>query len=238
MLITHDLGVIAEMADDVVVMYLGRVVEQGPVDDIFHAPKHPYTRALLRSIPSIDAPSRGRSCRPSAGSIPHPYNRPTGCPSTRAAPTSCPGTCDTADARRCSRVGDAPGGELLPLRADADRPVAMAGRSPDAAARPTHAARGRAACRSSSRSAAACCAETVGHVRAVDDVSFDIRPGRDAGAGRRERLRQDHDRALHPARDRRRPAGEILLPHRGRRGGRRGHAAAGASCGRCAARCR
>ncbi len=51
--ITHDLGVIAQMANDVVVMYLGRVVEQGPVDDIFHAPKHPYTRALLRSIPSI-----------------------------------------------------------------------------------------------------------------------------------------------------------------------------------------
>ena len=46
-------GVIAEMANDVVVMYLGRVVEQGPVDAIFHAPKHPYTRALLRSIPSI-----------------------------------------------------------------------------------------------------------------------------------------------------------------------------------------
>ena len=47
------MGVIAEMADDVVVMYLGRVVETGPVDDIFHAPQHPYTRALLRSIPSV-----------------------------------------------------------------------------------------------------------------------------------------------------------------------------------------
>ena len=53
MLITHDLGVIAEMADDVAVMYLGRVVEQAPVDAIFHDPKHPYTRALLRSIPRI-----------------------------------------------------------------------------------------------------------------------------------------------------------------------------------------
>ena len=57
-LITHDMGVIAEMADDVVVMYLGRAVEKGPVDDIFHAPKHPYTRALLRSIPSIMAEPR------------------------------------------------------------------------------------------------------------------------------------------------------------------------------------
>ena len=58
MLITHNLGVIAEMADDVVVMYLGRVVEEGPVDDIFHAPKHPYTQALLRSIPSIESTPR------------------------------------------------------------------------------------------------------------------------------------------------------------------------------------
>ena len=77
--ITHDLGVIAQMANDVVVMYLGRVVEEGPVDAIFHAPKHPYTRALLRSIPSIvgethvDLPTI-------AGNLPHPFNRPTGCP--------------------------------------------------------------------------------------------------------------------------------------------------------------
>jgi peptide/nickel transport system ATP-binding protein len=58
MLITHNLGVVAEMADDVVVMYLGRVVEEGPVDDIFHNPKHPYTKALLQSIPSIDSEPR------------------------------------------------------------------------------------------------------------------------------------------------------------------------------------
>ena len=75
MLITHDLGVIAEMADDVVVMYLGRVVESGPVDDIFHDPKHPYTQALLRSIPSIMAEPRTK-LPTIAGSIPHPYNRP------------------------------------------------------------------------------------------------------------------------------------------------------------------
>ncbi|MEW5721098.1 MAG: ABC transporter ATP-binding protein, partial [Chloroflexota bacterium] len=55
MLITHNLGVIAEMTDDVVVMYLGKVVEAGPVKEIFRAPKHPYTQALLRSIPSIRA---------------------------------------------------------------------------------------------------------------------------------------------------------------------------------------
>src|SRR4029450_12694090 len=79
MLITHDLGVIAEMATDVAVMYLGRVVEQAPVDAIFHDPRHPYTRALLRSIPSIRARTRQR-LTPIAGVVPHPYNRPTGCP--------------------------------------------------------------------------------------------------------------------------------------------------------------
>jgi peptide/nickel transport system ATP-binding protein len=56
--ITHDLGVIAQIARDVVVMYLGRVMEQGPVDAIFHEAKHPYTRALLRSIPGLQATPR------------------------------------------------------------------------------------------------------------------------------------------------------------------------------------
>src|SRR5712692_5331490 len=79
MLITHDLGVVAEMADDVVVMYLGRVVEQAPVDEIFYAPKHPYTQALLRSIPHIRSKPREHLAS-IAGFVPHPYNRPSGCP--------------------------------------------------------------------------------------------------------------------------------------------------------------
>ena len=57
--ITHDLGVIAQMADFVVVMYLGRIVETGPVDDIFHNPQHPYTKALLESIPTIHSSIKG-----------------------------------------------------------------------------------------------------------------------------------------------------------------------------------
>ena len=96
MLITHDLGVIAEMADEVVVMYLGRVVEQGPVDDIFHNPKHPYTQALLRSIPSVQAAPRSRLTTIS-GSIPHPFNRPPGCPFHPRCPAFMPGTCDQAE---------------------------------------------------------------------------------------------------------------------------------------------
>jgi oligopeptide/dipeptide ABC transporter ATP-binding protein len=79
MLITHDLGVIAEMADEVVVMYLGRVVETSSVDSIFHDPKHPYTRALLRSIPGVQNEARVK-LPTIAGSIPHPFARPKGCP--------------------------------------------------------------------------------------------------------------------------------------------------------------
>lgn len=93
MLITHDLGVVAEMADDVVVMYLGRVVEQAPVDDIFHAPKHPYTQALLQSIPHIRSQSRERLAS-IAGSVPHPYNRPPGCPFHPRCAAFMPGICN------------------------------------------------------------------------------------------------------------------------------------------------
>ena len=96
MLITHNLGVVAEMADDVVVMYLGRVVEQGKVDDIFHDPKHPYTKALLQSIPSIDSVPREKLPTIS-GSIPHPFNRPKGCPFHPRCVSAMPGRCDTAD---------------------------------------------------------------------------------------------------------------------------------------------
>lgn len=92
-LITHDMGVIAEMADDVVVMYLGRVVERGPVDSIFHAPKHPYTRSLLRSIPSILAEPRTKLST-ITGSIPHPYNRPNGCPFHTRCPDVLRGICE------------------------------------------------------------------------------------------------------------------------------------------------
>jgi oligopeptide/dipeptide ABC transporter ATP-binding protein len=93
MLITHDLGVIAEMASDVAVMYLGRVVEQAPVDELFHAPRHPYTQALLRSIPRMRARSDER-LTPIAGSVPHPYARPRGCPFHPRCAKFMAGTCD------------------------------------------------------------------------------------------------------------------------------------------------
>jgi len=75
--ITHDLGVVAEIADDVAVMYLGRIVEQCSVDTLFHDPKHPYTQALLRSIPRIAADRQ--ELYPIEGMVPSPYRRPSGC---------------------------------------------------------------------------------------------------------------------------------------------------------------
>ncbi len=95
MLITHDLGVVAETCDDVAVMYLGQVVEQADVDAIFYDPKHPYTKSLLRSIPRLGHSKEGR-LNPIAGSVPDPYNRPTGCPFHPRCPRMMPGICDTA----------------------------------------------------------------------------------------------------------------------------------------------
>jgi peptide/nickel transport system ATP-binding protein len=93
MLITHDLGVVAAMASEVAVMYLGRVVEQAPVDAIFHDPLHPYTRGLLRSIPRIRAKKRER-LTPIAGAVPHPYDRPAGCPFHPRCAEFMAGRCD------------------------------------------------------------------------------------------------------------------------------------------------
>jgi oligopeptide/dipeptide ABC transporter ATP-binding protein len=91
--ITHDLGVIAQMASYVMVMYLGLVMEQGPVDEMFHLPQHPYTQALLRSIPSVN--SAPRVALPTiSGSIPHPFNKPRGCPFHPRCAKVMPGKCD------------------------------------------------------------------------------------------------------------------------------------------------
>ena len=78
MLITHDLGIIADMADEVVVMYAGRVVEKGTVDDIFYNPLHPYTRGLLNSIPTLSG-NQKKTLQPIPGTVPHPLALPIGC---------------------------------------------------------------------------------------------------------------------------------------------------------------
>jgi peptide/nickel transport system ATP-binding protein len=77
LLITHDLGVVAEVCDRVLVMYAGQVVEAGTVEEIFHDPRHPYTRGLLDSLPRLE--DRGRRLRPIEGTVPSPTAWPGGC---------------------------------------------------------------------------------------------------------------------------------------------------------------
>jgi oligopeptide/dipeptide ABC transporter ATP-binding protein len=94
MLITHDLGVVAEMCHEVVVMYLGEVVERADVETLFSAPAHPYTQALLRSIPRLGS-GKGQHLDLISGSIPDPYNRPSGCPFHPRCKHMIAGKCDT-----------------------------------------------------------------------------------------------------------------------------------------------
>jgi len=76
--ITHDLGVVRYLAEDVAVMYLGQIVESGPTEQIFASPGHPYTEGLLAAVPSID-PARRGGAPPVGGDVPSPSNPPAGC---------------------------------------------------------------------------------------------------------------------------------------------------------------
>jgi oligopeptide/dipeptide ABC transporter ATP-binding protein len=91
LLITHDLGVVAQMADEVAVMYLGRLVEQGPVREVLRHPIHPYTQGLLRSIPSLNV---GRRLASIPGAVPSLLAIPAGCPFHPRCPQARPGLCD------------------------------------------------------------------------------------------------------------------------------------------------
>ncbi|HSM40880.1 MAG TPA: ABC transporter ATP-binding protein [Afifellaceae bacterium] len=98
--ITHDLGVIAQTADRVAVMYLGRIVETGAVRQVIREPAHPYTRGLLNALPNLedlDAP-----LTPVPGDIPSPLERPSGCVFHTRCPLTIPGRCDAAVPERVS----------------------------------------------------------------------------------------------------------------------------------------
>lgn len=97
LLITHDLGVVAQAADEVAVMYLGRIVEHGPVREIIRRPRHPYTQGLLRSLPSLNPGARRLAAIP--GSVPSLHEIPAGCPFHPR--------CEFAEAGRCD-VGSLP----------------------------------------------------------------------------------------------------------------------------------
>ncbi len=93
MLITHDLGVVAQVADEVAVMYLGRVVERNSTEGLFLEPRHPYTRGLLESIPKLGSGNRQRlSSIP--GSVPSAFVKVAGCPFHPRCPYAIPGICD------------------------------------------------------------------------------------------------------------------------------------------------
>lgn len=112
MLITHNMGVIAETADRVMVMYAGRVVEQAPVDRMFDAPMHPYTRGLLACVPTLDQQIERLVAIP--GSLPEPSRRPAGCRFSVRCPLAVPACSDgipplvgvePAHAAACIRIG-------------------------------------------------------------------------------------------------------------------------------------
>ena len=236
--ITHDLGVVAEIADEVTVMYLGKVAEHGTVEEIFGQPKHPYTQALLRSIPIMRGTAERQRLAAIRGMVPHPQNRPPGCPFH----TRCEHA--IAGAVRHSRpaadpVRQRPAGHVPPVRGERraqgvrERRGRRRGgytrrstgrqtwRLPTVRRRPPPSGRTRPASRRTrSRCSryATCDAlrDQAGHVRTYDRSDPRGRRGRphhparrDARPGGGVRLRQDHGRPLpRPGRSTR-PAGTM-----------------------------
>jgi oligopeptide/dipeptide ABC transporter ATP-binding protein len=93
MIITHDLGVVAQIADNVLIMYLGESVEYGPVDAIYHNAKHPYTQGLIKSVPRIKTRFKEQLV-PITGNVPSLYERPSGCPFHTRCPHTIAGVCN------------------------------------------------------------------------------------------------------------------------------------------------
>ena len=181
-LITHDLGVVADMADDVVVMYGGQVMERAPRRELFYRHHHPYTEGLLRSLPT--AGRRGR-LTPIGGTPPSLITPPPGCPFAPALPVRV---------RRVRRDAAAPG----------DRPGAHVG---VLAARTSPEPLKKALMTALLEVADVCKYFPVGRrrlfgaappsLRAVDGVSLEVGARRDARAGGGDRLRQVHAGPLH-----------------------------------------
>ena len=97
MLITHNLGVVAQMAEEVIVMYLGKVVERADVHTLFRDPKHPYTQELLKSIPQLSRTSQSERLAAISGNVPPPFVRPIGCPFHTRCPKFMSGVCDVIE---------------------------------------------------------------------------------------------------------------------------------------------
>lgn len=113
LLITHDLGVVAQAADEVAVMYLGRIVETGSVRSLLKSPRHPYTRGLLKSLPSLN---HGRRLASIPGSVPSLSAIPVGCPFHPRCEHAVAGRCDVGGAPPLQACG--PGHQVACARAD------------------------------------------------------------------------------------------------------------------------
>ncbi len=97
MLISHNLGVVAQMTEEIIVMYLGKVVERADVKTLFNDPKHPYTQELLKSIPQLRRTRQTDRLAAIRGSVPSPYMRPSGCPFHPRCPKFIEGECDVTE---------------------------------------------------------------------------------------------------------------------------------------------
>lgn len=182
--ITHDLGVVEEIADEVAVMYLGRIVEQGPVDEVLGNPRHPYTRGLLASMPRLDGNYK-RPLRAIPGMVPAPANRPSGCPFRTRCDMALAGICDTqapnpisvgADhLAACHALGEMAGRFTRPAT-----PLLPAAASPAASADAAPLLRVENLTKAFPIRKGFL-ERTVGHVRAVSDVSFTIARGETLG---------------------------------------------------------
>jgi peptide/nickel transport system ATP-binding protein len=201
LLITHDLGVVAQTADEVAVMYLGRVVEHGPVREILKDPRHPYTIGLLESLPGINA--RAERLNAIRGSVPSLTEIPPGCPFHPRCPHAAPGLCDQGAPPRIEAV--APGRGVACVRAEevrAERAVRPSGleageqrasaadsvcgapaskdrRSDEKTPEPLLSVRGLS--KHFPIRSGGFFRRQVGSVRAVEDVSFDLYPGETLG---------------------------------------------------------
>jgi len=180
MLITHDLAVVAGMAQRVALMYAGQIIEVASADEFFSAPKHPYAQALLRALP--DAGRRGEPLAAIAGTVPALTQTFTGCrfaPRCASAMAHCASTLP-----ELTLLGPTHSVRCL-LHADGARATAAAGAVAAAPPRLARPARQRARrrcwrcmnCVCASRSARGLLQRTAGHFEAVGGVSFEILPG-------------------------------------------------------------
>lgn len=192
LLITHDLGVVAQMADEVAVMYLGRVVEQAEIHVLLKNPRHPYTRGLLDSLPSMQG--AGKKLRAIKGTVPSLIEIPPGCPFHPRCPYAQPGLCDVGRAPElreiengrkvaCVRAEEIMDGTAIPnLEEELDRAgYAGGGRTEEEGTQKEPILRVRDLCKFFPIRSKGFFTREVAKVKAVNNVTFDLMPGETLG---------------------------------------------------------